>query len=611
MIINERNIEEMVESAIRMIINEVVYADNRKRDEKKKTIGLTYMNSQDGRKNAKANANTFDRLNTVKMDSDNADTYEVPLKGGIMSYNITDINGTEIMHYFKKKWANNQKVVMNLLPNFNYDNNDTSKKMITVLWLDDIRNPEEYFSGKIVSNALIRNLIFYNKNIFSKYRVNWVWVRNLKEFQNYVINNPMPELVSFDFDLKPQGWEGDFENGGDVAKWFVDYCRKNNLQQPMCYAHSANRVNGIPTLNMILGNTEEDTTSSYELEMDDDEMNRFFNRFKTKISYVIKDWMTKHKVDEYKFSGISIMPVDSSSNFNKKFVNEILSDIVIDNFEIVPISPELIKKDLVNLERDEEFIEKNKEFYNSEFIVNKPERGTVKQNLDRQINRANLINDINKNIIEINNIAKILLTFINNSKNLETLSNTKVRNLVRHYKRYVDLIRESKKMTFSDEITQDEHTVNKILTPLKGSKPASIKNRSKFLWNMVKPYLEGATSVDGKEYKEEDLCFWELNKFEIKKLKNSERLGLRNIYNVNMDPEKAKMVEEELAKIKGTILIVFDDNISGGATLSDVCYQLKKLGIEYILPITFGKMGESNKMRGLVANTPKNGYNFN
>lgn len=35
-------------------------------------------------------------------------TYEVPLKGGLISYNITDINGTEVMHYFKRELDNEE-----------------------------------------------------------------------------------------------------------------------------------------------------------------------------------------------------------------------------------------------------------------------------------------------------------------------------------------------------------------------------------------------------------------------------------------------------------------------------------------------------------------------
>ena len=40
-------------------------------------------------------------LKTDKMEKNNGDTYEVPLKGGIMSYNITSIKGVDVMHYFK------------------------------------------------------------------------------------------------------------------------------------------------------------------------------------------------------------------------------------------------------------------------------------------------------------------------------------------------------------------------------------------------------------------------------------------------------------------------------------------------------------------------------
>ena len=87
---------------------EVVFADRNKINDKKKTIGLTYSQNNNY---AKGNAKATDKLGTDKMDSNDASTYEVPLKGGIMSYNITDIQGTQIMHYFKKTWAkNNEKV---------------------------------------------------------------------------------------------------------------------------------------------------------------------------------------------------------------------------------------------------------------------------------------------------------------------------------------------------------------------------------------------------------------------------------------------------------------------------------------------------------------------
>jgi hypothetical protein len=158
-------------------INEVVFADKNKINTKKKTVGLTY--SKD--KRAHNNGNAADKLGTDEMDQDNANTIEVPLKGGLISYNITDIKGTEVMHYFKRKW-------------------DKSKKTTI-----------------------------------------------------------------------------------DVKDW--------------------------------KGNKEE-----YELEMENNEEREFINRFIKKVEYVVNAWINKNKKQKTPFSKISILPVDSTSTFNKKFV---------------------------------------------------------------------------------------------------------------------------------------------------------------------------------------------------------------------------------------------------------------------------------------------------
>lgn len=67
--------------SIKNNINEVVFADRNKINTKKKTIGLTYTKD----KRANSNANAFDKLGTEEMDQDNANTIEVPLKGGLIS----------------------------------------------------------------------------------------------------------------------------------------------------------------------------------------------------------------------------------------------------------------------------------------------------------------------------------------------------------------------------------------------------------------------------------------------------------------------------------------------------------------------------------------------
>lgn len=450
------------------MINEVVYADKSKIDTKKKTIGITYSKGN----RARQNANLLDKLGTNEMDEDNANTIEVPLKGGLISYNITDIKGIDIMHYFKKKWANKQSATMKV--------KDTD------------------------------------------------------------------------------------------------------------------------------GHSE-----FYELQMGNNDENDFMKRFVRKVELVVSSWIQKNKRDNIEFSQISILPVKSSSNFNNKFVKEELSKLHINGLSCQIVDPNLITKDFLNAERDEEFINKNKNFYDSEFAVDRPDMGTVNQQVDDIISKNKSLNVIQNSLNEINKLSKILLNFLNNNKKLNSLSNLQIQRLTSYYKRYFDLIKQSYNVKYISPIDNKEHKLhNDYVSSIKYSKGPSIDGRSQLLWNMVKPYLINEKSpVTNELYHQVDLCFWHIKDSEIKKLRNSERLGLKNMFNLNKNLEIQKK-EEEINKLKGTILLVFDDNISGGATLSDVCLQCQKLGAENIIPITFGKMHESNTMRGIVLNTPENGYNF-
>lgn len=272
----------------------------------------------------------------------------------------------------------------------------------------------------------------------------------------------------------------------------------------------------------------------------------------------------------------------------------------------------MLKKDLVNVQRDEEFIKNNEKFFNSDFALSDPSQGTVNQRVDNVVRRNQALKKRNNYIIEINQIVQKLLNFIQNSKRSEKLSDLQIKRLKDNYTRYCDLIKMCYNISYIGANDNKEHKLNheEILNAIKYSKGPSIDNRSSLLWQMIKPYVRGEKSpVDGERYEELPLCRWDKANFEIKTLRNSERLGLKNIYNVNSSWDE-KRLQEELNKIKGTILLIFDDNVSGGATLSDVCYQCKQLGVENIIPITFGKMSESNQMRGLVLNTPENGYNF-
>lgn len=123
-----------------------------------------------------------------------------------------------------------------------------TKQTLNILWLDDMRNPNNYlYTKKSDSNAFLRNKSFYDK-IINTYDVKFTWVKNLKEFSNYILKNGMPDLISFDHDLGKG-----IEKGLDCAKWLVNYCKTKNIKLPKCYAHSAN-INGRQEINNLLNN---------------------------------------------------------------------------------------------------------------------------------------------------------------------------------------------------------------------------------------------------------------------------------------------------------------------------------------------------------------------
>ena len=84
-------------------------------------------------------------------------------------------------------------------------------------------------------------------------------------------------------------------------------------------------------------------------------------------------------------------------------------------------------------------------------------------------------------------------------------------------------------------------------------------------------------------------------------------MALKNYFKPNEDEE---FVINEIEKTQNSILVIFDDNVSGGATLSDICLQLKNLGVQNIIPITFGEMSVSWGNSYNLINQPENG-NFN
>lgn len=474
--IDEIKIKKMVAEILKYALREDVYSDLTKVDNKKKTIGLTY---NAGKPTYGTQANPFEKLKTDKMDQDNASTYEVMLKGGVVSYNITDIKGNEIMHYFKRLWDNQETKI-------------------------------------------------------------------------------------------------------------------------------AVKVNG---------STE---TDDYTLKMLAEDEKRFMARFKRKIEIVVSDWCDKHRKPSEDFRAISIYPVPSSSKFNSKMA-ELLSSMNIHGLPVQVINQSLLVKDLRNLEKDSDFIDKNKEHYDSNIFKDGTPGGTFGQHIDKTVNKFQSLNEVWKLLPKINGDCKSLLQGYYYSNHKGGASDKLAMKMAEIWMDYYDNIQRCYGAKYISPVDNKEHTLQHkmVIVAKKYTKGPSVDTRSKAIAKMVEPYVRGKISpVTGKPYQlsgdEIEVCEWDKASFEIKKMSNSERMGLKNIFNPNQDSD---LVQSEVERIKGTIFVIFDDNLSGGATLSDICYQCKQLGIENIIPITFGKMAEKITLRMKPLTLPINnkgerGYNY-
>lgn len=442
-------------------IDEAVYVSDLNR--KKKTANITY---QQGGGRMYGNKKKGDFLKTDKMDTKNSDTYEVPLKGGLMSYNITSINGTEVMHYFKR--------------------------------------------------------VFDNQSTYVK--------------------------------------DGEGEQ--------------------------------------------------YKLEMQDLEFRQFMENFVSKIDYVVKFAIEnfRQKNPQMEFGKCYVYPVPSSSRFNVEMAKR-MAYHHLGGLTVETLNPSMLRKDLKNLQFDQDFIDKNKEYYNSP--RGNKFAGTHMDHAQEDSRRMEAWNNILSHIDITNQLAdQLTKLYYQRRKNI---------NNPNFYKRFADVyIRYANEVSAMEQAGQydsvdKQHSIR--LQGMKGdgpapiikySKPQAVSRRSKEIYatlkSMVPDMMNGIKPVD--------IVTRDRNNFQIKKFGNDTRMALKNIFQPNSDEQD--MVKQEVDRAKGAnVVIVFDDNVSGGATLADICYQLKQLGLQFVIPITFGKMGVSwgSQMTGVI-NQPKNGFNM-
>jgi len=111
-------------------------------------------------------------------------------------------------------------------------------KQQTFLYLDDIR---------IISPS-------YNP----------IYVRTYDEFKQYILNNGIPDIISFDHDIEPDHYLMPFEiirdspdladmgpTGYDAAKWLINYCLDNDLKLNKIYVHSSNPAGSQNIISLI------------------------------------------------------------------------------------------------------------------------------------------------------------------------------------------------------------------------------------------------------------------------------------------------------------------------------------------------------------------------
>lgn len=366
-----------------------------------------------------------------------------------------------------------------------------------------------------------------------------------------------------------------------------------------------------------LGDTE------YDLEMQDSEFRNFMAQFLNKVNAVV-EYRARQFIENNKgltFSNIYIYPVPSSSNFNIEMVKRIVkNNHTIDNLPVSAISSSILKKDTSNLEKDTDFIDKNRDYYNSERWKTGGNGGTHMQAVDNDLNRLSRLESVKAEIDKANEFTKIenrkqtgsLLSQLNyvsaRLNNPEKYGAPTLKSIKKLYDLYIEYQEAVKNITIAgeyyDTIAHKYHKphLKKVAEAIKYSKGPSIEGRTQRILQILKEY----NMTNGLPVKPYDICMWQPANFQIKKLGNDSRMALKNYFSINNDPAEA-----ELKNTDNSIVVIFDDNISGGATLSDICYQFQKIGVKYMIPITFGKMRTSYSQGiGQVINKPENGFNY-
>lgn len=140
-----------------------------------------------------------------------------------------------------------QKVSLNIINEINSKKEKTERITKKYLYLDDVREPSD-------------SLVYLDERLYA--RTDWVVVRNYNEFVSYIINNGIPDVISFDHDLAdshytPEEFWSDYEKskewqekqihteqtGEGCIKWLLEYYNEYKIDKvPHIMCHSQNPV---------------------------------------------------------------------------------------------------------------------------------------------------------------------------------------------------------------------------------------------------------------------------------------------------------------------------------------------------------------------------------
>lgn len=150
-------------------INEDVFASNL--NDKKNTAEITYSKGGSSRRR---NAVNGEFLKTDKMDNNGPDTYIIPLKGGINSYNITSISGTKVMHYFKNYFDRKKEYVEVNDKEYEISMKENEFKQFLKQFINKVSNVITYYSTQVLrsnGNETFNTLSIYPVKSSSMFNV--------------------------------------------------------------------------------------------------------------------------------------------------------------------------------------------------------------------------------------------------------------------------------------------------------------------------------------------------------------------------------------------------------------------------------------------------------